>query len=361
MISFCTRRRRDDMKKLLGILTICALVASLAVPATVLAATNSTWTQENGSETWHYTDGPETELTAKLQGDTLYIQGHGAIPEYDRNHLGNRPWHNRPIRSLVIADSVTSIGAEAFSNLKTLYHVTMSASTYIESPSAFAGAAPDCTFEITGTNITSHNIGNVPYTSLDSIAAFMQYYNGTYRYRLANYYMIGWVQNSVSPKIDHLAPLDALSNYINPDYPIPNYQSVLEFLSPKPDSSMHAHIQCRQQGKAALEVFSIVLGDATYATAFNMSVSSSKGTVTKTSTPLTYVMTVPAAFQYPGRQFSLIQLGNGVVNILDDEDLNDATLTFTTDYPTAACALIYRDTIYLPDTQNLGLQQIITE
>ena len=119
---------------------------------------------------------------------------------------------------------------------------------------------------------------------------------------------------------------------------------------------MHAHIQCQQQGKAALEVFSIVLDDATYAAAFNMSVSNSKGMVTKTSTPLTYVMTIPAAFQYPGRQFSLIQLGNGVVNILEDEDQNDTTLTFTTDYPSTAYALVYRDTFNLPGTQNPGLQ-----
>ena len=76
--------------------------------------------------------------------------------------------------------------------------------------------------------------------------------------------------------------------------------------------------------------------------------------MTKTSAPVTYVMTIPAAFQFPGRQFSLIQLGNGVVNILEDEDQNDTTLTFTTDYPTAACALVYRDTISLPASPDLA-------
>lgn len=331
------------MKKLLSILTVCALIVSLAMPSNVMAAGNSTWNQENGKEIWHYTAEPETDLTATLQGGTLYIQGYGAIPDYDREHLGNRPWHNRSIQSLVIADTVTSIGAEAFSNMKTLYRVTMSAGTFIESPTAFAGIAQDAIFEITGTNIVSRNIGNVPYTSLDSIAAFMQNYNGVYRYRLANYYMIDWVQNSVSPRIENVSPLDALTTYSNPNYPIPNYPSTLEFVSPRPDSSMHGHIQCRQQGTTALEIFSIVLGDATYAAAFNMSVSSSKGTITRTNAPLTYVMTIPAAFQYPGRQFSLIQLGKGVVNILEDEDLNDGTLTFTTDYPSAVCALIYKD------------------
>jgi len=337
------------MKKLLRILTVCTLIASLAIPSKVMAAANCTWIQESGKQVWHYTAEPETELTAKIQGNTLYIQGHGAIPDYDKDHLGNRPWHNKPIQSLVIADSITSIGAEAFSNMKNLHHVTMSAGTFIENPTAFAGATPECIFDITGTNIVSRNIGNVPYTSLDSIAAFMQNYNGTYHYQLANYYMINWVQSCVSPKIDHLAPQDALTTYSNPDYPIPNYPSRLEFASFKPDYSMHPHIQCQQQGTTALEIFSIVLDDATYAAAYNMSVSSSKGVVTKTDTPLTYIMTIPAAFQYPGRQFSLIQLGQGVVNILEDEDQNDTTLTFTTDSPSTTCALIYRDTILQPE------------
>ena len=62
------------MKKLLGILTICAMLASLAVPSNVMASANSTWIQESGSEIWHYTEGSETELIAKLQGETLYIQ-----------------------------------------------------------------------------------------------------------------------------------------------------------------------------------------------------------------------------------------------------------------------------------------------
>lgn len=349
------------MKKLLSILTVCALIASLAMPLNALAATNATWKQERGAEIWHYTAEPGTELVAKLQGETLYIQGYGEIPGYDRDHLGNRPWHNRTIRSLVIADGITSIGAEAFSNMKYLYRVSMPASAFIEDPSAFAGLAQDAVFDITGTNIVSRNIGNVPYTSLDSIAAFMQRYNGTYRYRLANYYMIGWVQDTISPKIDNLSPQDALTAYSNPNYPNPNYPSSLDFVSSKPDSTMQAHIQCRRQGINALEIFSIVLGDAIYASSYNMSVSSSKGMVTKTNTPLTYVMTIPAAFQYPGRQFSLIQLGKGVVNILEDEDQNDATMTFTTDYPSASYALIYHDPVVQTIEQIPVFQQPVME
>lgn len=342
------------MKKLLHILVVSVLMLSLTVPLNTMAAENSVWIQKKGKEEWHYTDGLETDLTAKIQGEILYIQGKGAIPNYDREHLGNRPWHNKLIRSLVIADTVTSIGTEAFSNMNELYRVTMSAGTFIESPTAFSGIAKDCTFEFTGTNIKSRNIGNVPYNSLDSIVAFMQHNNGTFYYRVANYYMVDWIQNSVLPKIDKLSPSDVHSKYSNPEYPIIDFKSNLEFISPKPDSSMHGHITSKQQGTTALEIFSIVLEDAIYVTAYNMSISSFDGMITQTDTPLTYQMTIPVSLQYPGRQFSLIQLGDGVVNILVDEDQNDATLTFTTDYPSTVYALIYRD--FNPYSNNVGIE-----
>lgn len=342
------------MKRLLHILTAYLLFLSLTVPLNVMAADNSVWIQQRGKEEWRYKDGMETDLTAKIQGETLYIQGKGAIPNYDRDHLGNRPWHNKQIRSLVISDNVTSIGTEAFSNMNELYHVTMSAGTFIESPTAFSGIVNDCTFEFMGTNIRSRDIGNVPYNSLDSIAAFMQHYNGTFYYRLANYYMVGWVQNSVLPKIDKLSPSDVHTTYRNAEYPIQDFKSSLEFISAKPDSSMHAHITSKQQGIKALEIFSMVLGDATYATAYNMSVSSFDGMITQTDEPLTYQMTIPESLQYPGRQFSLIQLGDGVVNTLTDEDQNDTTMTFTTDYPSTVYALIYRD--FSPSSENIATE-----
>ena len=96
------------MKKLLRILIAYTLILSVAIPLNVRAADNSVWIQERGKEEWHYTDGMETDLTAKIQDETLYIQGKGAIPNYDKEHLGNRPWHNKPIRFLVIASNIGS-------------------------------------------------------------------------------------------------------------------------------------------------------------------------------------------------------------------------------------------------------------
>lgn len=333
------------MKKFISMLCALVMVITLAVPCKVNAAEGPVWTQISGKEAWTYTDGQGTELKAVIQGNTLYIQGKGAVPSYSRDMLGNRPWNNKVIYSIIISDEITSIGAEAFSNMTKLHDVTMPVSAFLEDTSAFAGAPKECIFSFKGTNIVSRNIGNVPYNSLDSIVAFMQKNNGTYNYRLDNYYMTSWVQNSVLPKIDNLAPTDAKSTYYNPHYPVINYQSELNFVSPKPEYTMNASIVSKQQGKTALEIFSIVLGDNTYVTAYNMAVNNAKGIVKNTDTPLTYKMTIPAAFQYPGRQFSLIQLGNGVVNILADEDLDDGTLTFTTDYPSTAYALVYKDVI----------------
>lgn len=333
------------MKKLISLLCSLAMAVMLVVPMNIMAAEETGWVKESGKEAWIYTDGQGTNLTAKIEGNTLYIQGSGAVPAYSRDMLGNRPWHNKTIYSIVIDEGITSIGAQAFSSMNKLHEVTMPVSVFIEDTTAFGNTPVDSIFYFKGTNIVSRNIGNVPYTSLDSIVAFMQKYNGTYTYRMDNYYMTTWVQNSVLPKIDKLSPVDATSAYYNEKYPIINCQSELSFVSQKPDYTMNASIVSKQQGKTALEVFSIVLGDNTYAAAYNVSVYNWKGAVKYTDTPLTYKMTIPGAFQYPGREFTLIQFGEGVVNFLTDEDTDDTTFTFTTNYPSTVYGLVYKDIV----------------
>ncbi len=333
------------MKKILSLLCAMAMMVSLLVPVTAMAANSPRWEKVSGKEEWTYTDGIGTDLVAKLVDTTLTVSGTGAIPGYSRDALGNRPWHNKTVYSIVIENGVTSIGAEAFSGFKDLFKVAMPVSTFIEDASAFSNVFKGCLFEFEGMNIVSRNFGNVPYDSLDSIAAFMESYNGVYRFRMDNYYMISLVQSTVSPKIKDIAPRDALSVAYNPAYPVIDYTSTVSMVSAKPDFTMSTSIVCKQQGKAALEVFSIVLGDNTYVTAYNMSVNSVRGMVKSTATPLTYKMTLPESVQQSGRQFTLIQLGNGVVNFLADEDVDDTTLTFTTDLSTSTFALVYKDAV----------------
>ena len=333
------------MKRIIGLLCAFVMAVIVAMPMNTMAAEGTVWVKVSGEEAWTYTDGQGTEILAKIMDKTLYIRGNGAIPAFEHWGLGNRPWHNKTIYKIVIEEGITSIGAHAFSDMKTLHEVTMPVSAFVEETTAFGNTPVDSIFYFKGTNIVSRNIGNVPYTSLDSIVAFMQKYNGTYTYRMDNYYMTTWVQNSVVPKIDKLSPVDANAQYYNPNYPIINTQSELSFVTPKTDYTMNASIVSKQQGKAALEIFSMVLGDKTYATAYNMSVHNWKGQIKYTEAPMTYKMTIPAAFQYPGRKFTLIQFGEGVVNFLEDEDMDDATLTFTTNYPSTVYALVYQDVI----------------
>lgn len=333
------------MKRIIGLLCAFVMAVIVAMPMNTMAADGTVWVKVSGEEAWTYTDGQGTEILAKIMDKTLYIRGNGAIPAFEHWGLGNRPWHNKTIYKIVIEEGITSIGAHAFSDMKTLHEVTMPVSAFVEETTAFGNTPVDSIFYFKGTNIVSRNIGNVPYTSLDSIVAFMQKYNGTYTYRMDNYYMTTWVQNSVMPKIDRLSPVDANAQYYNPNYPIINTQSELSFVTPKTDYTMNASIVSKQQGKAALEIFSMVLGDKTYATAYNMSVHNWKGQIKYTEAPMTYKMTIPAAFQYPGRKFTLIQFGEGVVNFLEDEDMDDATLTFTTNYPSTVYALVYQDAI----------------
>ena len=344
------------MKKFISMLCALAMVVMVLMPMNVNAEEGKVWNKVAGEETWTYSDGQGTELIAKIKGTTLYIQGKGEIPSFDFWKLGDRPWNNKTIYSLEISKDVTSIGAYAFAYLKDLHNVSLPVSAFIEDPNAFTGATKDCYFAFQGMNITSRNIGNVPYNSLDSIAAFMQKYNGSYQYRLDNYYLITWVQNSVKPKIVNLAPYDAVTTVYNPEYPVYDYNSTVEFVSQKSHYSMNINIDNKQQGKTALEIFSIVLGDKTYVTAYNIGVSDVKGQVKYTDQPLTYKMTIPAAFQCPGREFTLIQFGEGVVNFLADEDSDDTTLTFTTNYPSTVYGLVYQDAVVATPVEMIPVQ-----
>ena len=331
------------MRKIISVICSLALMISLVLPVTVQAASQSpTWTQ-NGN-TWTYVDDQGTNLTAKILDRTLYIEGTGAVPAYDRACLGNRPWNNSAIDSIVIYNGITSIGAEAFSNLNGVRSVTMPVSAFVEDTTAFGGLAQDCFFYIQGMNISNRNIGTIPYTSLDAFVALMKAYT-SYGFQLNNYYMIGLAQNSAGGTLQNVVPRDATGKDTNKDYPLIDYSSKLTVANSFGQEIGSLTINSRQQGIAALEAFSIVIGDNQYVAAYNMSMSNAKGVVKKTQVPVQYTMTVPAAYQYPGRQFTLIQLGNGVINMLTDEDTNDATVTFTTDSLSTSYALVYTDAV----------------
>lgn len=332
------------MRKVMGILCAVIIMCISICPLNVDAQSQGPrWTANSGN-TWTYTDGQATDLTAKIMNDTLYITGTGAVPAYSRECLGNRPWHTSTVTSIVIYNGITSVGAEAFSNMKTVRQVTIPVNVYVEDATAFAGLSEECEFFIQGMDIVSKDIGKIPFNTLDSMVPMMKQYT-SYRFHLDNYYMIGLAQNDAGGTLKNLYSGDVLSTAYNKEYPLIDYSSKLTVANSYGQEVGSLTITSRQQGKAAMEAFSLVIGDNQYVTSYNMSMSNRQGIVKQTKAPMQYTITVPAAYQYPGRQFTLIQLGNGVINMLKDEDTNDTTVTFTTDWISTAYALVYTDAV----------------
>jgi hypothetical protein len=155
--------------------------------------------------------------------------------------------------------------------------------------------------------------------------------------------MINMITNSAGYRVYNLRPSDVVSKDYNPNYPLYDFKSTGTVVNKNGNNISGVDVICRRQGETVNYIYSLVIGDMTYVTSYNISAYNSKGTVDRTTTPVQYSITIPKAFQYPGRQFYLIQIGTGEVNILSDEDLNDSTLTFTTDYGTTVYALCYTD------------------
>jgi hypothetical protein len=340
------RKGAVKMKKILSLICALAMMVVMAVPLTVNAASyGPTWTKESNGD-WTYQGENGTSLIARIDEDTytLYIKGTGDVPSYSKGNLGNRPWNGKYITEIVIEKGITSIGEDAFSNMSELKRVTMPVSIYIEDVSAFDGEPTECVFEFTGMNIVNRDTtAAVPYTSLDSIVELMKKYQYDYQFVVNNYYMVSMITNNVGYRLDNLRPSDVVSTDYNPDYPLYDFKSTGNVVNENGNSIRGVNVTSRRQGETVNYIYSLVMGDMNYVTSYNISAYNSSGAIGRTTTPVQYSITIPKAFQYPGRQFYLIQIGTGEVNILSDEDLDDATLTFTTDYGTTVYALCYTD------------------
>lgn len=332
------------MKKIISLL--CCLVM-LCMPLTVMASeSTATWTKIANNQ-WNYQNlNTGTDITATVNGGTLHISGVGEIPSYTSDTLVDRPWHRITIFEVVIDDGITVIGANSFADFKYLSRVTLPASAFIEDASAFAGASNNAYFMFEGMNFAKKYIGTIPYTSAESISKFMKAYNGVYRYRVENLYVRELLQSYGTPKILNIAPQDAITKDTNPDYPVINYYTFMAIHNAASMPKTNVLVQNKQQGMAAMEAFSIMLGimdGYQYVSSYNVSVYDMNGMIQSTDEPHSYTMTIPAAYIFPNRTYAMIQIGNGVVNILPDEDDRDLTITFTTDYPSTAYALVYKD------------------
>ena len=151
-------------------LTLAMALSICAIPTTIAEAKGETWTIP-GDNTYHL-DG--TDVVIKVEGETLHVTGTGAVPSYDYWSLNERPWRLKGVSVIQIDSTITSIGSYAFANMDTVNRVVMSTSTFIEDTTTFSKIAYKPIFRISDTGVTTQMIGNIPYTSLDSIAAFAQ-------------------------------------------------------------------------------------------------------------------------------------------------------------------------------------------
>lgn len=335
------------MKKLiLSFFTSLLILVYLPAFDVDAAEDNAVWT-DTGNMTWTLQRDDGTNLTVKLIGNVLHVQGTGAVPSYSPESLGLRPWHvaNISIYEVLIYDGITEIGSRAFSDMNYLEKVTMPATVFLKDGTAFAGAREGCRFTFLGTNMATEMIGGkIPYTSLDSIVHFaLANNNGLYYYIFANHYMKRMVDLKSGNKLVNVVASDDYDNTTNANYPYIDISTKVKKVSGDLHYLTAISTQSNIQGKSALEVFALVMGDNQYVGAYNVSLNLDDKIIKKTDTPVTYSMEIPNAYKFPNRQFSLIQFGAGTINTLVDEDSDDNTITFTTDYPSTVYALIYHD------------------
>lgn len=332
------------LKKFFAVALVAALTFSVTPVITTEAAEvaqHQTWvSQGNG---WHYLQG--TDIKVHIANDMIHITGTGEIPDFDYWYLYERPWHTSSCQYLTIDSTITSIGKYAFYGMKNIKQVIMDTQTFIEDTTCFEGIAYMPIFRLNGKKTRTEMIGTIPYTSLDSIQAFAQTNSMGAAYILDDKNFASAFQTSVNPSIcnvywatDEKAPWTNIYDNGNGGVPTP----ILRLADTNPDPSYKVSAQRRYPGRACYEAYAAFIGDYTMATTYSFVVEKSNKKVERTDAPLQYTLTIPQKYRQVGRSFRLLAIGYGVVNIYDDLDMNDDTITFATDTPTTAYALVYK-------------------
>lgn len=332
------------LKKIIATALAVALTFSVAPVIRTEAAEvvqHQIWiSQGNG---WHYLQG--TDIKVQIANDMIRFTGTGEIPDFDYWYLYERPWATSNCSVVMIDSTITSIGKYAFYKMENVQNVYISSKTFIEDGTVFEGIAYKPVFRITDDGVTTRMIGTIPYTSYDSIKAFAQINSMGAAYILDSKKTALAFQESVNPTIcnvywatDEDAPwsdvdVNGNGNVITP---------ACKLATVNPDPSMGVSAQRRYPGIACYEAYAAFIGDYTFATTFNIVVEKGKDIVKQTDTALQYTLTIPPQFRNAGRSFRLLAIGQGVVNIYDDLDQHLDTITFATDIPTTAYALVYK-------------------
>jgi len=344
------------MKKLLKKVVALALVLGLclAIYEPVTARADELPVTKYGGP-WKVAEG----VTAVVENGVMRISGTGEIPDYNFSTLYQRPWDGAIFEAVIVEDGITKIGSYAFYGYKRLKYVTIPSTVFIQDSSSLGGLQENARIRITGTKVAESTIGSVPYTSAMSIVRDAQDHPG-------NMYLIdysyGWkalLMTMTYPSLTNIYYAnneEALKNrsaYTDPDfYNASTYSSPLKYAK---GSSGPAGASLRAMRKIQgyylylhlSNFLSIVNPGFVWGTAYSVdSIGRDGKQVQQLTSPQTFVFDVPADLQRPGRVFKVMILTNnatGEVVTVEDLDMSDKTITFTTDKVGVCYALIYQD------------------
>lgn len=326
--------------KILSVVLTLILVFSI-MPTTTVNAKGETWISLGDG--WYALDG--TDIKVEITSNTIHITGTGAIPDYDERSLSERPWHNATCKTLIIDNTITSIGTYAFSYLNLLEDITLSSTTFIAATNSFTGSANEPVFHIKGYAETVNYIGTIPYTSLDSIKFFAENNSNYASFVLDEWYMVSLFQNSTNPTIanvycryDTTKPWENVTDNLNGN----KSTEFCTLASANPNGNLALTAKQCYIDSTYYEAFSSVIENYSLATTFTMELErEGLVTVRKTLYPLYYKLTIPEEYRQAGRSFRILSMAQGTVEVLEDLDTDDTTVTFMTQYPTSTFALVY--------------------
>lgn len=328
-------------KRLIALLFALVIAVSV-MPVSTANAEGEEWISIGNG--WHYLQG--TDIKVQIANDTIRITGSGALPDCNYWHLYKRPWHASGCHYLRIDSTITSIGQYNFYDIDTIKYVFLSSKTFIDAKNAFSGISYMPIFRIKYDGEETRMIGTIPYTSYDSIKAFAQSNSMGASYIMDNSKIAQAFQESVNPTIcnvfsaeDTSAPWNSVADNGNG-----NVATQIIRLAPENhDYSYNVSAQIIYPGMACYEVYAAFIGDYTFATPVNVVVLKEGKKVEYTDAPMKYVLTIPPKYRQAGRSFRLLGIAPGAVNIYDDLDTLNETITFETNYPSTAYALVYKD------------------
>ena len=338
------------MKRIIALLMAAVVTFSL-VPSITLEAKTSA---EASPATWITTatnvyNLAGTDIVVTLANSTLTVTGSGALPDYTLRNYRTRPWNGAIVNNIKIADTITYIGSYNFANISYVSDVYMNVSTFVADRSSFYGVS-SAVFHISGSTVSTKNYGTISYTSLDSIQS-LAYNNSTDRaWVFDNEALANYFQNTCNPTIANVYTSWTSGSpweYIKSDsskqngYQETDYISISNVIPMKDCEVTSTRIYVPDE--SILNIWANNIGSYNYAFTFDMTVTrASSYTMSNTLYGYFYVFTLPSYLVSSGRTFKVMASTNGGVEILDDYDTDDTTVTFLTDDVSQVFCLIYQ-------------------